>query len=77
MVQSRSESVRRADLQSLKFLLSALASITWVVGAGVFVLQQHLPIEPGVARAVASLFLIASVGDGLVLYHWQRIFAQA
>lgn len=66
--------IRRADQRSLKGLLSVLASTTWLVGAGLFVLQGQLPLDAGVVRSVASMFLLASVGDALVLYLWRHIF---
>jgi hypothetical protein len=71
----RTEESRRHDLRFFFRLMVTLAFATVCIGAALGPWHGVLNLSTDEARTLATGFLLAGIGDTLVLYFWSAIFS--
>jgi flagellar biosynthesis protein FliQ len=60
--------------RSTKAVFAAMALVAVLAGLAVYLLHARLGIGEDTAQFVSTAFLLAGMGDTLLLYFWDRIF---
>ena len=58
----------------LRVIFGALALVSVVAGLLLYLFADRLGLNQDTAEIIAIAFLIAGVGDAVVLHYWERIF---
>lgn len=58
----------------VRVAFSAMALFSVVAGFVIWQFGEAIGIERDTAQLIATVFLIAGVGDALVLHYWERLF---
>jgi uncharacterized membrane protein len=64
-----------AHRRVIRFAFGAMALVSVLIGLGVWQFADAIGIEDDTARLIAIAFLVAGIGDVLVLHFWDRLFA--
>ena len=63
-----------ANQRIVRFALGAMALFSVIAGLAIWMFAGSIGIDEDTTRLIAIVFVIAGVGDALVLHFWDRLF---
>lgn len=58
----------------VRLAFGAMALFSVLAGLGIWMYAGAIGIEEDTAQLIATVFVIAGIGDALVLHYWDRLF---
>lgn len=65
---------KTANQRIIRLAFGAMALFSVLAGLAIWMYADAIGIEADTAQLIATVFVIAGVGDALVLHFWDRLF---
>ncbi len=63
-----------ANQRLIRLAFGAMALFSVLAGLAIWMFADPIGIEGDTAQLIATVFVIAGIGDALVLHFWDRLF---
>jgi hypothetical protein len=63
-----------ANQRLIRLAFGAMALFSVLAGLAIWMFADAIGIEEDTAQLIATVFVIAGIGDALVLHFWDRLF---